>query len=222
MHSLNVVFNPDFSLDESKAKKIWNFVKGDIAKLLSAIEYDTNIQVSVLDDKSYLVDHQPNNQCNKLKIGHDLQFANGLEIKENEIAFPALILAILIRLQRTYKKAFKVTCNHYPIVARANQMLQEVLNIKTSHNWLGGFIEYPMPGRKPVKEKPLTTKEVSQRYTAKRQAQGEVQLKTWIHRDVKNQLDVYCQLKGCKLEEALAEIIPLGLNIGTYLNKKNE
>ena len=86
---------------------------------------------------------------------------------------------------------------------------------------LCAFITYPVPGKRPIKERALTMSETSERYAQKRTREGKVQLKSWIQKDIKTALDDYCKLKGITIQNALNEVLPLGLNIGTYLTAKN-
>ncbi len=213
---------PDYESDMARNKKVWNFVKGDISKLLSDCAFDMNVQVSITEDKSFLVDYQANKSSDNYVIGYDFSFAHSLHIDNESHEFMALMLAIVSRLQRTYKGAFSVKCDYYPIVARANEMLLNSLGMRASHNWLSTFVEYPTPGRKPLKDKPITSSEAMRRSMNKKRRSGKARLSSWVDNDIKSQLDDYCKKQGCTIEKALADILPLGLNISAYLNNKND
>jgi len=222
MATFSVHLAPDFVLDVSKTKKSWNFVKGDLTKIFSCLDAGSNAQVSLAEDRSYILDIQSNHAVKTITFSYDLSLLDGLQIEGEDLNFSAVILACVIRLQHSYRKAFKIFCDSYPVIQSAVQILANTLNLKVTNNGLCTFIDYPVPGRKPVKEKKLSSQEVSARYADKRRLRGEVQLKTWIKQDLKNQLDLYCKTRGCTLESALSEIIPLGLNIGTYLNSQKQ
>ncbi len=212
----------DFALDISKTKKSWNFVKGDLTKIFSCLDAGSNVQISLAEDRSYVLDIQANHAFKTITFSYDLSLLNDLQIEGEDLNFSAVILACAIRLQHSYRKAFKITCDSYLVVQNAVQILANSLNLKVTNNWLCSFMDYPVPGRKPIKEKKLSSQEVSARYADKRRLRGEVQMKTWIKQELKEQLDLYCETRGCTLESALSEIIPLGLNIGTYLNTQKQ
>jgi len=222
MALISVQLASDFVLDVAKTKKSWNFVKGDLTKILAALDFGSNVQISLAEDRSYVLDIQANHAVKTITFSYDLSLLDGLEIEGEDLNFSAVILACVIRLQHSYRKAFKISCDSYPVIQNAVQILADSLNVKVTNNWLCTFIDYPVPGRKPIKEKKLSSQEVSARYADKRRLRGEVQMKTWIKQDLKDQLDFYCQTRGCTLESALSEIIPLGLNIGTYLNGQKQ
>ncbi len=220
MAVISVHLAPDFVLDVSKTKKSWNFVKGDLSKIFSALDFGSNAQISLTEDRTYVMDIQSNNAVKTITFSYDFSLLDGLQIEGEDLNFSSVILACVIRLQHSYRKAFKISCDSYPVVQNAVQILASTLNMKVTNNGLCTFIDYPVPGRKPIKEKKLSSQEVSARYADKRRLRGEVQMKTWIKQELKDQLDLYCEKRGCTLESALSEIIPLGLNIGTYLNSQ--
>ncbi len=222
MALISVHLAPDFVLDIVKTKKSWNFVKGDLTKIFTALDFGSSAQISLAEDRSYVLDIQANNAVKTITFSYDLSLLDGLQIEGEDLNFSAVILACVIRLQHSYRKAFKISCDSYPVVQTAIQILANTVNLKVTNNWLSTFMDYPVPGRKPIKEKKLSTQEVSARYADKRRLKGEVQMKTWIKQELKDQLDLYCQIRGCTLESALSEIIPLGLNIGTYLNSQKQ
>ena len=222
MATFSVQLASDFVLDVVKTKKSWNFVKGDLAKIFASLGFGSNAQVSLAEDRSYVLDIQANNAVKTITFSYDLSLLDCLEIDGEDLNFSAVILACVIRLQHSYCKAFKIYCDSYPVVQNAVQILANTLNFKVTNNWLCSFMDYPVPGRKPIKEKKLSSQEVSARYADKRRLRGEIQMKTWIKQDLKDQLGLYCQTRGCTLESALSEIIPLGLNIGTYLNRQKQ
>lgn len=223
MYCLSLSLNSEHELNEKKNKKIWNFVKKDIETIFCASNLNANYCVTPTEDNGFLTDIQPNNQDNKIKISPDFNFAKNFELKTHEQCIAALLLAIFIRLQMTYKSAFFITCSHYNIITKAKKTLSETLGLSLKNTFLYTFINSPTPGRKPLKETPITSKEASQRYAKKKESQGNTQLKTWIAKDLKRQLNDYCKEKHITLEEALAEIIPIGINIGTYfLNKETK
>ncbi len=220
MAIISIQLAPDFVLDIVKTKKSWNFVKGDLTKIFAALDFGSNVQISLAEDRSYVLNIQSNNAVKTITFSYDLSLLDGLELDGEYLNFSSVILACVIRLQHSYRKAFKITCDSYPVAQNAVQILKNTLNFKVTNNWLCTFMDYPVPGRKPIKEKKLSSQEVSARYADKRRLRGEVQMKTWIKQDLKDQLDLYCEKRGCTLESALSEIIPLGLNIGTYLNSQ--
>ena len=173
------------------------------------------------DDGTFTIDHQPNNNLKQIHITPDLSFANNLTLDLDNGTLASLILAVVIRLERTYKKAFTVHCNYYPIVEHAKRILSNSLGIKVHHNSLCRFMTYPVPGKRPIKEKPLSTQEISARYTKRRRERGEVQLKCWLPKTLREELTQYTQMRGCTLEAALVELLPLGINIGTYLTNQS-
>ncbi len=220
MATFSVHLAPDVVLDIAKTKKSWNFVKGDLTKIFSSLAFGANVKISLAEDRSYVLDIQSNHAVKTITFSYDLSLLDGLEIDGEDLNFSSIILACVIRLQHSYRKAIKISCDSYPVIQNAVQILASTLNLKVTNNGLCTFIDYPVPGRKPIKEKKLSSQEVSARYADKRRLRGEVQMKTWIKQDLKDQLDLYCKNKGCTLESALSEIIPLGLNIGTYLNSQ--
>jgi hypothetical protein len=220
MHQLLIDINPEHLPTQSKLKKVWSLIKGDILSILSSVQFDHNVQISIGKDGSFIIDHQPNNNLHHIRIGADLSFTRDLDLSDTDIEFAALILAAVIRIERTYKRAFSVNCNYYPIIDKAKRLLLKSLNIKVHHNSLCRFIDYPVPGKRPIKDKPLTTREVSKRYSQKRIDKGEVQMKFWLPKTLKEELADYAKTKGITLEKALQELIPLGINIGTYLNNQ--
>jgi len=222
MATVSVYLAQDFVLDTAKTKKSWNFVKGDLTKIFTSLDFGSNVQISLAEDRSYVLDIQANNAVKTITFSYDLSCLDGLEIEGENLNFLSIILAGVICLQHSYRNAFKITCNSYPVVQNAVQILANSLNMKITNNWLCTFMDYPVPGRKPIKEKKLSSQEVSARYADKRYLRGEVQMKTWIKQELKDQLDLYCETRGCTLESALSEIIPLGLNIGTYLNTQKQ
>ena len=222
MALISVHLDPGFVLEVSKTKKSWNFVKGDLTKIFASLGFGSNVQISLAEDRAYILDIQANYAVKTITFSYDLSLLDGLEIGGEDLNFSAVILACVIRLQHSYRKAFNISCDSYPVVQNAVQILANTVNLKATNNWLCTFMDYPVPGRKPIKEKKLSTQEVSARYADKRRLKGEVQMKTWIKQELKDQLDLYCQTRGCTLESALSEIIPLGLNIGTYLNSQKQ
>ncbi len=45
-------------------------------------------------------------------------------------------------------------------------------------------------------------------------------MKFWLPKTLKEELADYAKTKDVTLEKALQELIPLGINIGTYLNNQ--
>ncbi len=223
MPQLSASLNHKNLPDSAKLKKVWNFIKGDIHKILVASSLSGNIQITEHPDGSFLIDFNSHQHHDEIIISYDLSFANELIIEGGNTALQSLILALLIRIEQTHRKAFRVSCNYYPIVDGARKILLTALNMKATHNMLCAFINYPVPGKRPIKERALTTSEATERYAQKRTKEGKVQLKSWIQKDTKMALDAYCKLKGITIQKALNEVLPLGLNIGTYLiTKENQ
>ena len=220
MRQLFININPQYLPAQSKLKKVWSLIKGDISSILSSVQFDHNVQISIGEDGSFIINHQLNNNLHLICVSAYLSFAKDLDLSNIDIEFAALILAVVIRIERTYKRAFSVNCNYYPIIDKAKRLLLISLNIKVYHNSLCRFIDYPVPGKRPIKDKPLTTREVSKRYSQKRIDKGEVQMKFWLPKTLKEELVDYAKTKGITLEKALQELIPLGINIGTYLNNQ--
>jgi len=182
---------------------------------------DNNIQIIEREDGSFIIDFNSQQHHDEIIISYDLSFANELIIEGKNTALQSLILALLIRIEQTHLKAFRVSCNYYPIVDGARKLLRSAINLKATHNMLCAFVTYPVPGKRQIKERALTMSETSERYAKKRTSEGKVQLKSWIQKDIKTALDEYCKLKEITIQKALNEVLPLGLNIGTYLTTKN-
>ena len=207
---LKVELNEGIKEQESRNKKLWNFVRGDISALLLRGQFEGMIEVTHSARNTFLIERRLTEEG--YTIGPDLAFADGLELDLHDPAFSSLLLAILMRLQQTYKEAFNVACDSYSVVDAATKRLQNTLQITTSRPWLSSFIDYPCPGRKPQANKPLTSVEVRRNMIHKKRAEGSVSLSTWLTESVKKELDQFCQNQGVTIEEALNKLIPIGIN----------
>ncbi len=210
MHfSLKIDLDPAIKSQTDRNKRMWNFVKKDIAILLSGIESESNLTINSTPEHGFVIDHQPSDQ--RLVIGPDLAFADELELCLADAAFLSLLLAIVVRLNKSYVKAFSVVCDSYSVVDGAIKLLQKALKIQVTRNYLSDFMLYPTPGRKPVKERPLTGAEVRREVIRKKRALGMASVSAWLQNPVKEVLGEFCKAQGFTLEEALNKIIPIGI-----------
>ncbi len=214
-------FNPEFIPNEVKQQRVWNFVKGDILKLL---QQGCDYQVTRFEQptaRQFVLHYTQDEMSQQITIDATLKFLRKSEIHTNQLPLSALLLAVMIRLHRAYKQSFSVTCDYYPAIAQARKLLQKTLQLKTTHNELCVFMRYPMPGKKPQFEKALSKAEVTRKSDQKKLDQGLVRLKGWVSAEVKLALDEYRKKHDLTLEQALTEIIPLGLNIRTFIKLEN-
>ncbi len=209
-YGLKVELSDGIKEQASRNKKLWNFVRGDIAALLLRGQFEGIIDVTHLPKNAFFIERRLTEEG--YTIGSDLAFADGLELDIHDPAFSSLVLAIIMRMEQTYKEAFKVNCETYSVVDAAAKRLQNTLQIKTTRPWLSTFIDYPRPGRKPQASKPLTGVEVRRNMIQKKRAEGRVSLSTWLTESVKKELDQFCQNQGVTIEEALNKLIPVGIN----------
>ena len=214
-------FNPEFIPNEVKQQRVWNFVKGDILKLL---QQGCDCQVTRFEQptaRQFVLHYTQDEVSQQITVDATLSFLRQLAIDSDHLSFSALLLAIMIRMHRVYKQSFSVTCDYYPAIAQARKLLQETLQLNTTHNELCVFMAYPMPGKKPQFEKALSKAEVTRKSDQKKLDQGLVRLKGWVSAEVKLALDEYRKKHDLTLEQALTEIIPMGLNIRTFLSEEN-
>lgn len=210
IYSLKVSLSPLIKDQSSRNKKVWNFVKSDILKLLNTSELQDKFEVTKMPLNYFFLKDKISGQ--NYTIGYDLAFTDNLEISLDDHPFLSLILAIVIRLEHSYKGAFKVFCDAYPVVNKAIELLQKELQFKVTRNALSTFIDYPIPGKKPVKDKPLTSAEIRHKVVLKKRAEGKQAIMTWLTKSVKKRLDEFCKIHGLNMEEALNKIIPIGIN----------
>lgn len=208
-YRLKINLDPVVKSQVDRNKRIWNFVKKDIAVLLDTVDAESNFTINTTPAHGFMIDYKPTGQS--LDIGADLAFSDGLELCLTDPAFLSFLLAIVIRLNKTYVGAFSVFCDSYSIVDGAIKLLKKALKLQVTRNYLSAFIAYPTPGRKPVKEKPLTSAEIRREVIRKKRASGMSSVSAWLHEPVKASLDEFCKTQGFTLDEALNKIIPIGI-----------
>lgn len=216
--SLKINTNPVVSEQILKNKKIWNFVKGDIKKLLQSQPFESNIIAQELEDKTFLIDDQ--NTDRKYHISPDFSFAKNLQIETDDLEFSGFLLSILILLQSKYRKAFFIDCNYYKPVDRALKILNDSLKVSIPRRLLREYISFPEPGKKPVKSKPFTSAELSRRRDQNKLKNGMSNLNAWISVDTKKSLQEYANLHQVSLQQAADKMIDLGLKIATHVLDK--
>ncbi len=212
--TLKINTNPIVCEQISRNKKIWNFVKGDLKKLLQAQPFDANISVQELEDKTFLIDDQATDK--KYHISPDFSFAKELHIETEDLVFAGFFLSILILLQTRYKKAFFVECNAYKPIALALTSLKKATGISVPRSTLRESISFPEPGRQTIKSKPMTNAEKSKRRDQNKLARGMKSFNTWLDEDTKKALQNYAKDNGLSTQEAVNKIIPLGLKVATH------
>jgi hypothetical protein len=83
--------------------------------------------------------------------------------------------------------------------------------MQVTRNALSTFMDYPTPGRKPVKERPLTGVEIRREAIRKKRALKMASVSAWLQEPVKKSLDEFCKAQGFTLDEALNKLIPIGI-----------
>lgn len=219
-YSLKIALDPLVKKQSDRNKRMWNFVKKDIATLLSSADFEANMTINQTPEHGFIIDHQASHQ--RFIIGSDLAFTDGLELCLSDVAFLALVLAVVIRLQKSYVAAFSIVCDSYSVVEGAIKLLQKELNMQITRNSLTAFMDYPTPGRKPIKERPLTGVEIRREAIRKKRALGMASVSAWLHASVKLELDEFCKLQGFTLDEALNKIIPIGIKTTCSVLKEFE
>ena len=222
MHELTLNITPNYPLNSGKNSKVWNFAKGDMSRLVDHVNDDKKLAVSPDNNRSFILHYQVGDQSHALIIDHTLSFASDLVIRDASIDDMALMLAISIRLQSFYKKAFTGFCNYYPIVARAKQILKVALDYEIALTEINQFIDFRMIGKKPLNEKALSKREVVTRRVQKMRKDGLLPVQAWIKKSTKEQLQEYCKNSGCTLSEALEKLLPLSIKIDCYYNSINK
>src|ERR1700722_5740758 len=99
-YSLRISLDPIIKTQIDRNKRMWNFVKKDIATVLATIDFEANIAISTTPEYGFIIDHQASNQ--RLVIGPDLTFADGLLLCLADPVFLSLVLAVVIRLHKSY------------------------------------------------------------------------------------------------------------------------
>ncbi len=218
-YHLKITLDPGVQSNAAKNKRLWNFAKAAVKQLLSSADFADKIAVSQPAAHSFILSHHLSGQ--EYLISHDLAFAQSLELALTEPTLMIVILAVVIRLEKLYINAFKVSCDSYSVVESALHLLEKELQMKVTRNWLSTFIDCPWPGRKPRAAKALTGSEKQRELVRKKRAEGKAPVTTWLDESVKKELDAFCKMQGVSLEEALNKIIPAGLNITSYFLKND-